>query len=56
MIDLNQVSMRLKNSACALNEAATHIPMHWRDKEHLRREARHNIELAKMIDEEVNDG
>ena len=53
MIELNQVSMRLKNSAYALNEAATHIPMHWNDKERLRREAMHNIELAHMIDREV---
>jgi hypothetical protein len=52
MIDLNQVSMRLKNSAYALNEAATHIPMHWNDRERLRREARHNLELVKMIDSE----
>jgi|TARA_E500000318_G_scaffold110969_1_gene127916 hypothetical protein len=55
MIDLNQVSMRLKNSAYALNEAAINITMHWNDKQRLRREAKNNLELAKMIDEEDND-
>ena len=56
MIDRNQVSMRFKNSAYVLAEAVINIPMHWNDKERLRRQAKNNLELAHMIDREVNDG
>lgn len=53
MIDLNQVSMRLKNSAYALEQTAKCIPMHYADKEKLIMQALHNKELAAEIDNEL---
>lgn len=55
MIDLNQVSMRLKNSAYALEQVAKCIPMHYVDKERLIIQALHNKELAAEIDAELEN-